>query len=91
VAKHILSFNFIFHGLKQGDASLPLSFSFTLEYVIGSAQEIKEGLKLNGTHQALVFADEQERKCHKEKHGSSIGLLTSYEGHCSMELLMFRI
>jgi hypothetical protein len=44
-------------GLKQGDALLPLLFNFALEYVIRRVQVIQEDLKLNGTHQFLVYAD----------------------------------
>jgi hypothetical protein len=54
-----LSDNFrIQNGLKEGDALSPLILNFALEYVIRNVQGNHVRLKLNGTHQLLVNAND---------------------------------
>jgi hypothetical protein len=48
----------IWNGLKQGDALSPILFNFVLECIIRRVQVNQDGLKLNGTHQLLAYADD---------------------------------
>ena len=46
------------NGLKEGDALSPMLFNFALEYAIRRVQVNQDGLKLNGTHEPLTYADD---------------------------------
>jgi hypothetical protein len=48
----------IWNGLKQGDALSSLLVNFALQYAFKRVQVNLDGLKLNGTHQLLAYADD---------------------------------
>ena len=58
VGKHLSDMFLIRNGLKQGDVLSPLIFNLALDSAIMRVQANQDGLKLNGTHQLRVYADD---------------------------------
>jgi hypothetical protein len=58
VGKNLSDIFLIRKGFRKVDALLSLLFNFALQYSIRVVRVIQGGLKLNGSHQLLVYADD---------------------------------
>jgi hypothetical protein len=69
-------------GSKQGDALTPLLFNFALECAFRMVHVNQDGMKLNGTHQLLVYAGDVnilDRSEHNIKKNTAALVLASNE------------
>jgi len=58
VGKNVSDRFLIRNCLKKGDALSSMLFNFALEYAIWRVQVSQDGLKTNGTHELLAYADD---------------------------------
>jgi len=82
VGKHLSDMFLIKNDLKQEDAVSRLLFKFAFEYVVRKVQVNQEGLKLNGTHHPLVYADNANilgRSIHAIKENTAVLVVASQE------------
>ena len=82
VGKNLSAMFPIRNGLKQGDVLSPFLFTFALEYTIKSVQVNQHGLKLNGTHHLLVYADDVNilgESVHTVKENAKVLIVASNE------------
>jgi hypothetical protein len=58
IGKYLSDKFLIQNGLKQRDALSPLLLNFAFDYAFRRIQKKRKGLKLNGTHHLLAYADD---------------------------------
>jgi len=75
LGKHLSDMLLANSGLKKGDTLSPLLAKFAVTHAMRRVQINPEGLKVNGAHQVLVYADDvnitgQKHTDYNEKCGS---------------------
>jgi hypothetical protein len=82
LGKHLSDMFPIKNCLKQGDALSPVLFNFALGYAIRRVQINQGGLKLNGTHQLVVYGKDVNMlggSVHTIKENAEALMVTSKE------------